>query len=171
MTKVVFQKELEECVRKNGCAYYEMGDYSFRFGCGKDDSEYKWKGRRLRITPCEALYLYQRLVMGLPACMTRNPNAISKMRHRYGDSFLCGMLGDTRHNKKKVEEKQADMLRLSDDGLKIDRKKRKDRTHIAWDWADGYWAKRERECFEEARRQGRAMQRQTEAGEVTPGKT
>jgi hypothetical protein len=153
MTDVEFHRELEKAIQKEGNASWVAGDYSFRFSRYKEWCRYTWKGRALHITPREALYLYQRLVLGLKPGQTRNPEVIGTLRGKFGLKFLQDVLGRTEHNKA-VSEKAGKESR--------GRSGRRSKGRPRWDWADGEWTEKERERFERVRQQAE-MKKQSEA--------
>jgi hypothetical protein len=87
------QREFErllsnELLKASACPVWERADYRFRFAHSWEDCEFLWKGRRLYVTSCGALHLYQRLVLGrkLSACTSRL--ALYGMREKFGATFL-----------------------------------------------------------------------------------
>jgi hypothetical protein len=90
--KEKFRQELEKAMRENGRTSWEQGDYTFRFSYEEEGGVYTWKGEKLHITYREALYLYQRLVMGLRRKRTYSPTALQTLRNRYGLRFLVEVL-------------------------------------------------------------------------------
>jgi hypothetical protein len=67
---------------------WERAGYRFTFGYLWENCTFFWKENRIYITSCEALHLYQRLVLGkkLSACTSRL--ALYGMRKRLGRDFL-----------------------------------------------------------------------------------
>jgi hypothetical protein len=108
-----FQQKLAKAMQEDGRTSWEQGDYSFRFSYAKEGGVYKWKGERLRISPREAYYLYQRLVLGLSAGRAHCATALYVMRSRYGLEFLRDVLGGG-----------------------------ESRRGPAWEWDDGIWRKK-----------------------------
>jgi hypothetical protein len=68
-----------------GIAVWEYGRYRFEF----DNGGYMMDGKRLRITPAEERYLYERLVLYKPPKETAYRYAIQRLRERHGADFLA----------------------------------------------------------------------------------
>jgi hypothetical protein len=67
---------------------WERPGYRFTFAHVWEDCVFLWGKRKLYVTSCEALHLYQRLVLGrkLSACTSRL--ALYSMRRKFGAGFL-----------------------------------------------------------------------------------
>jgi hypothetical protein len=90
---------------------WKRAGYIFKFAHEWEDCEFLWGGQRVYITSCEALHLYQRLVLGKKqsACVGRN--ALRRMRGRLGKGFLQEYLPhtQTRHWGRKSDlEREVD---------------------------------------------------------------
>jgi hypothetical protein len=78
---------LESAVASSGIDRWEGDGYRFSFRNG----EYCWNGRKLKITPREAFYLYERLVQKIPPSSTVSVQALYSLRKKYGSGFLREM--------------------------------------------------------------------------------
>jgi hypothetical protein len=67
---------------------WEQADYCFRFAHSWEDCGFLWKGKRLYVTSCEALHLYERLVLGKRVSVCTSPLALYGMRRKFGAAFL-----------------------------------------------------------------------------------
>jgi hypothetical protein len=74
--------------RIDGFTLWEKGDYEFRFSPAYESCVFLWKGERLYMTACEALYLYERLILGKARCACTSPQAAGTIRERLGNDFL-----------------------------------------------------------------------------------
>jgi hypothetical protein len=84
-----FQRMLaNELLKASARSLWEQGDYCFKFAGSWWDCKFTWKGRNLYVTSCEALHLYQRLILSrkLSACTSRL--TLYGMRKKFGDAFL-----------------------------------------------------------------------------------
>jgi hypothetical protein len=75
---------LRKYVRVMGIGTWEEGQYAFNFAAGS----YRAGGKKLHVTPAEALYLYERLLLEKTPKETTCRYAIQRLRERYGAEFL-----------------------------------------------------------------------------------
>jgi hypothetical protein len=111
------QREFEsmlsgELLKPSPCPAWEQEGYRFRFAHVWEECEFLWKGKRLYVTSCEALHLYQRLVLGrkLSACTSRL--ALYGMRKKFGPAFLQEYLPV--HIQMRRKGRQSDLSREAD---------------------------------------------------------
>jgi hypothetical protein len=87
-----FERILWEYIKKDGRAGYQERGYEFDFLNGR----YTWYGEVLRITPREAVFLYERLVLRLRNKRKAHRYAegyiLAAMRNKFGLSFLQDVL-------------------------------------------------------------------------------
>jgi hypothetical protein len=68
---------------------WERWGYSFRFAPEYEDCVFSWSGTPLYLTAREALFLYQRLVLGRDAAAcTGGRFVLYNMREKFGGGFL-----------------------------------------------------------------------------------
>jgi hypothetical protein len=83
-----FERILHEYMGKHGRMEYEKWGYYFDFVNGR----YTWNGEELRITPKEAVFLYERVILGLRGKHGRQRYAVGStlydMREKFGRGFL-----------------------------------------------------------------------------------
>jgi hypothetical protein len=83
-----FERILHEYMEKDGRMGYEKWGYYFDFLNGR----YTWDGEELRITPKEAVFLYERVILGLRGKHGRQRYAAGStlydMRKKFGRGFL-----------------------------------------------------------------------------------
>ena len=132
MTRLEYRLEFEKAIQKTGRSSWQEYGYAFNFGSGMEEGTYTWNGRKLHITPGEALHLYQRLIGGRVDTATTSPGALSRMRKRFGAAFLEEALPNQRPGSPKPRGRKSD-FRME---------------------VEGVFTKKERARFEEARRRG-----------------
>jgi hypothetical protein len=83
-----FERVLQECLEKDGRMTYEEWGYRFDFLNGS----YAWDGKELRVTPREAVFLYERTVLCLQnrrgLRRYTEGNILHCIRKRFGRRFL-----------------------------------------------------------------------------------
>jgi hypothetical protein len=77
-----------ELLKASACPVWEQAEYRFTFGHLWKDCLFLWKGKRIYVTSCEALHLYQRLVLGKRPSACTSRLALYGMRKRFGTAFL-----------------------------------------------------------------------------------
>lgn len=77
-----------ELTKPASCRQWEQGEYSFQFAGVWEDCLFLWREKRLYVTSCEALHLYERFVLGREPCGTTSPLAMGVMRKKFGAAFL-----------------------------------------------------------------------------------
>jgi hypothetical protein len=79
---------VQEYMEKDGRTAYQKWGYRFDFLNGL----YTWDGEELRVTPKEAVFLYERLVLGLQGRRGRHRftagSTLYDMRRKFGRRFL-----------------------------------------------------------------------------------
>jgi hypothetical protein len=81
-----------ELLKENARLLWEHDGYRFRFAHSWEGCEFRWTGKRLYVTSCEALHLYQRLVLGRKKTACTSRHALYGMRKKFGDAFLQEVL-------------------------------------------------------------------------------
>jgi hypothetical protein len=119
-------RALERAMEKMGRTFWETDDYLFLF----KRRSFQWKGKTLDLTQREILHLYERLVLGKKDGCSSGPGTMSGMRKRLGNAFLEDVLPKMQCRVRKGRRSNME-LELT-----------------------GEWTKKERERFEEARREG-----------------
>jgi hypothetical protein len=76
----------------SGGVVWNRAEYSFKFAHEWEDCRFARGGRRLYITSCEALHLYQRLILGKKQTACTSRSALRGMRRRFGEGFLLEYL-------------------------------------------------------------------------------
>jgi hypothetical protein len=101
-----------ELLKPLSCPVWEREGYCFNFAHTWGDCGFRWEGKRIYITSCEALHLYQRLVLGRkpPACTS--PHALYGMRKRFGSTFLQEYL--PAHTQMRRKGRESDLSREAD---------------------------------------------------------
>jgi hypothetical protein len=88
MRREVFERVLQEYMEKDGRTGYEKWGYRFDFLNGS----YAWDGEELRVTPREAVFLYERLILCLQGRhglrRYTESNVLCIMRKKFGRRFL-----------------------------------------------------------------------------------
>jgi hypothetical protein len=79
-----YSELLRNAIASTGVGKWEAHDYRFLFS----DQMYYWKEREIKITPAEALHLYERLILLVPLSSAVSTGAMHQMRKRHGNSFL-----------------------------------------------------------------------------------
>jgi hypothetical protein len=77
-----------ELLDESACLVWERAGYRFKFGHLWENCVFVWKQERIYITSCEALHLYQRLVLGKKRSACTSRLALYGMRKRLGKEFL-----------------------------------------------------------------------------------
>jgi hypothetical protein len=77
-----------ELLKESASPLWERGEYRFRFAHSWEGCAFLWKGKKLYITSCGALHLYQRLILGRKVSACTSPLALYGMRKKFGDTFL-----------------------------------------------------------------------------------
>jgi hypothetical protein len=77
-----------ELLGPSACPVWEQGDYHFEFAHTYQGCVFLWKAQPLYVTSCEALHLYQRLVLGRKPSACTSPLMLYGMRKKFGSAFL-----------------------------------------------------------------------------------
>jgi hypothetical protein len=92
-----FERALRKYMEKDGRTAYEEQGYRFDFLNGR----YTWNGDELRITPKEAVFLYERAVLRLRNSREQRrcteANTLYHMRKKFGSVFLNEIFPVRRH--------------------------------------------------------------------------
>jgi hypothetical protein len=83
-----YKADLKKLMEKHHVAEWVQGEYRFLF----EKEDYFWKGERIRVTDCEALYLYERLVLGLSQSSITSSNMLYQLRYKHGKTFLAEVI-------------------------------------------------------------------------------
>jgi hypothetical protein len=83
-----FKDGLKKHTEKEGKAEWKKDGYRFLF----EKEEYYWKGKQICVTDCEALYLYERLVLERSQNCTTSPYALYQLRAKFGNAFLSEVI-------------------------------------------------------------------------------
>jgi hypothetical protein len=79
---------LQKYIRMTGITVWKQQRYCFDFG----NKAYVAGGEKMRVTPAEELYLYERLVLRKRPKDTTCRYAVQRLRERYGPGFLAGYI-------------------------------------------------------------------------------
>jgi hypothetical protein len=108
-----FERALaNELGKPSACPVWERGEYRFEFAHTYEGCAFFWKGRRLYVTSCEALYLYQRLVLGMKASASTSPLTLYGLRRKFGGAFLQEYL--PLQTRMRREGRRSDLAREAD---------------------------------------------------------
>jgi hypothetical protein len=98
-TSAMSLDKLRSFVKENGKASWVQGEYRFLFpdGVRRTDNNtgngnfgsYFWRGREIYVTYAEALYLYERLILGKSGRQCTTNGMLRNLRKRLGDAFLA----------------------------------------------------------------------------------
>jgi hypothetical protein len=88
LRRAAFERILQDYLEKGGCMAYAEWGYRFDFLNGS----YTWDGEELRVTPRDAVFLYERLILGLRGKRGLHRYTVGSvlfdMRKRFGRQFL-----------------------------------------------------------------------------------